>query len=84
MKHSIIKRFWYDEYSGGFNWALVAIFAFVGIFLYNVITATVIIPENGESKNIDIIDHKNTDYQEYNKDGKSPVKLPDSENDIKL
>ena len=84
MKKSIIKKFWYDEYSGGFNWALVAIFAFVGIFLYNVITATVIIPQNSQSKNINTIDKKHTDHQEYYKNEESPIKLPDSENDIKL
>ena len=85
MNKSTIKRFWYDEYSGGFNWALVAIFAFVGIFLYNVVTATVIIPEQGESKNINTeIDTKNTTQPQFNNNSKSPLKLPESQKKIEL
>ena len=79
-----MKRFWYDEYSGGFNWALVAIFAFVGIFLYNVFTATVIIPERGESKNISIDAKQGHQNNNTNKDKQSPIKLPDSENKLNL
>ncbi len=44
-----MKKFWYDEYSGGFNWALLAVIVFVGIFIFNIITAEVIVPEKADS-----------------------------------
>ena len=84
MKNSIMKRIWHSEYSGGFNWALVAIFVFVGIFLYNVITATVIIPGKAESKNISIDAKQGHQNNNMNKDKQSPIKLPDSENKLDL
>ncbi|MEJ2594802.1 MAG: hypothetical protein P8100_06675 [bacterium] len=77
MKRSLMKKFWYDEYSGGFNWALLAIIAFVGIFIFNVITTEVVVPEKTESSiNSEKQDTKNDKNTNERKEENSVIKLP--------
>ena len=83
MKRSMMKRFWYDEYFGGFNWALVAVIAFVGIFLFNVITAEVVLPKEPEATSSP---KENQGKQEI-RDKDDNVKLltlPDDENKLRI
>ena len=80
-----MKKFWYDEYSGGFNWALVAVFLFVGIFLFNVINANVQIPGDNGSKNVENAIEQHEEPQSIPvEEHKSPITLPDAENKLKL
>ena len=45
-----MKKIWFDNKTGEFNWALVAVIAFAAMFTYSVFTANVIIPEKTQEE----------------------------------